>query len=100
MSRIKPRCHRCGNFSGDCPDHEERRAKCKHLWAVEIRQTIETAPDGSTVVTESIKVTRKTYAQNWPAYNAAQCATCKIAHFRPSAENRHGDVESSCAVHT
>jgi transposase len=57
-----------------CPDHEERRAKCKHQWAVEFRQTIETAADGSTVVTESIKVTRKTYKQDWPRYNAAQCA--------------------------
>jgi transposase len=47
--------------------------KCKHQWAVELSQTIETAPDGSQVVTESIKVTRKTYSQDWPAYNAAQC---------------------------
>lgn len=39
------------------------------------RQTgsIETQADGSTVTTETVKVTRKTYAQNWPAYNAAQC---------------------------
>jgi transposase len=57
-----------------CPDHETRRTKCKHLWAVELMQTVETAPDGSTVITESVKVTRKTYAQDWPAYNAAQCA--------------------------
>jgi hypothetical protein len=32
----------------------------------------ETTPDGGTVVTETVKVTRKTYTQNWPAYNAAQ----------------------------
>lgn len=57
-----------------CPDHEERRVKCKHLWAVEVVQTVETAADGSTVLTESVKVTRKTYAQDWPAYNAAQCS--------------------------
>jgi transposase len=25
-------------------------------------------------VTETVKVTRKTYVQNWPAYNAAQCS--------------------------
>jgi transposase len=56
-----------------CPDHETRRVKCKHQWAVEFVQTIETAPDGSAVVTESVKVTRKTYAQDWPNYNAAQC---------------------------
>jgi transposase len=57
-----------------CPDHEERRVKCKHLWAVEIVQTVETGADGSAVVTETVKVTRKTYVQNWPAYNAAQCS--------------------------
>lgn len=57
-----------------CPDHELRRTKCKHLWAVELTQTVETAADGSTVTTETVKVTRKTYSQDWPAYNAAQCA--------------------------
>ena len=56
-----------------CPDFELRRCKCKHQWAIEISQTIETAADGSQVVTESIKVTRKTYSQDWPNYNAAQC---------------------------
>lgn len=57
-----------------CPDYEVRRAKCKHMWAVEFVRTVETAPDGSQMVTESVKVTRKTYAQDWPNYNAAQCA--------------------------
>jgi transposase len=59
-----------------CPDHETRRTKCKHIFAVlfviEVSQTTETASDGSKVVTETVKVTRKTYAQNWPAYNRAQ----------------------------
>jgi hypothetical protein len=57
-----------------CPDHEERRCKCKHMWAVEFSQTIETTADGEVVTTETVKVARKTYAQDWPAYNAAQCA--------------------------
>src|SRR6185295_9085226 len=56
-----------------CPDYEIRRRKCKHIWAVEMVKTVETAPDGTQVVTESVKVTRKTYTQDWPAYNAAQC---------------------------
>lgn len=60
--------------SCSCPDHEERRAKCKHQWAVEFVQTVETASDGSQVLTETVKVTRKTYSQDWPAYNAAQCS--------------------------
>src|SRR4051812_42093388 len=57
-----------------CPDYELRRVRCKHIIAVEIVRTVETAPDGSKTVTESIKVTRKTYVQDWPRYNAAQCA--------------------------
>jgi len=32
----------------------------------------ETTSDGQTVVTESINVTRKTYTQDWKAYNQAQ----------------------------
>ncbi|MGC9986663.1 MAG: transposase [Polyangia bacterium] len=56
-----------------CPDYELRHTKCKHQWAVEFVQTVETASDGSQVTTESIKVTRKTYSQDWPNYNAAQC---------------------------
>jgi len=63
-----------------CPDYEFRRDKCKHIYAVEIsvrreRKTItETKPDGSTktIVTETVKVTRKTYPQAWPAYHRAQ----------------------------
>ena len=60
----------------DCPDHELRGCKCKHIYAVECvikRETTHHA-DGSATVTESVTITktRKTYAQDWPAYNAAQ----------------------------
>ena len=58
-----------------CPDYESRLVKCKHLWAVEYALEREIAPDGTVTETETVKVTkvtRKTYAQNWPAYNAAQ----------------------------
>lgn len=55
-----------------CPDYEERRMPCKHIYAVAYF-VVETNPDGSTTVTETVTVTkRKTYPQNWPAYNAAQ----------------------------
>jgi hypothetical protein len=40
-----------------CPDHETRRCKCKHIWAVEaveLSKTVETEPDGTQVVTESV----------------------------------------------
>src|ERR1041385_8209134 len=65
--RPDPQAPRC-----TCPDFEFRNAKCKHVLAVEYTLMRETTPDGQTVVTETVKVTRKTYTQNWPAYNAAQ----------------------------
>jgi hypothetical protein len=63
-----------------CPDFEIRHAKCKHLYAVEIsirrecKTVTETKADGSvkTTTTETVKVSRKTYKQEWPAYNKAQ----------------------------
>lgn len=58
-----------------CPDFEIRQAACKHIYAVEltIRRTQTThIKAGVTTVTETVKVTRKTYKQEWPAYNAAQ----------------------------
>jgi uncharacterized Zn finger protein len=61
---FEPRC--------TCPDYEFRNARCKHIVAVEYVSMRETTSDGQTVVTETVKVTRKTYTQEWPAYNAAQ----------------------------
>lgn len=66
--------------SCSCPDFEFTGFKCKHLFAVAFtvereRKTVtETQPDGATktTVTETVKVTRKTYPQQWPAYNMAQ----------------------------
>src|SRR5829696_7571712 len=63
-----------------CPDFEFTQATCKHMFAVAFtvereRKTVtETQPDGATTttVTETVKVTRKTYPQDWPAYNMAQ----------------------------
>lgn len=55
-----------------CPDFAARRLRCKHLIAVEIVRTVETNADGSTVTTESVKFTKRTYTQAWPAYNRAQ----------------------------
>lgn len=62
--------------SCNCPDHETRGKKCKHIFAVEYTLKRETAvavaPDGSATVTETVTVTKKTYSQDWPAYNEAQ----------------------------
>ena len=53
-------------------DYEYRNARCKHIVAVEYVLMREQTPDGRTVVTETVKVTRKTYTQDWKAYNHAQ----------------------------
>src|SRR6266851_1448425 len=55
-----------------CPDFESRKQRCKNIFAVEYTIEREQTPGGETVVTESFKVTRKTYSQDWPAYNTAQ----------------------------
>ena len=55
-----------------CPDFESRQATCKHIFAVEYTIRREYTDDGQTqTVTETVTV-KKTYKQEWPAYNAAQ----------------------------
>ena len=51
-----------------CPDCQTREVKCKHIWAVEFIVTHETDVDGNV----TIKATKKTYSQNWKAYDKAQ----------------------------
>lgn len=55
-----------------CPDFEVRKGTCKHMHAVLfwIAWGLDVASDGT--VTETVAVKRKTYPQNWPAYNTAQ----------------------------
>jgi transposase len=58
-----------------CPDHESRGVVCKHMFAVQFVQKMQRNPDGSEFLTQTVTITetrRKTYAQDWPAYNAAQ----------------------------
>jgi transposase len=62
-----------------CPDFEARQVRCKHIFAVEYTIQREQTSDGQTIVTESVRVTRKTYKQEWPAYNKAQ--TNEKSHF-------------------
>jgi hypothetical protein len=64
LNAEKPEC--------TCRDHEFTNDKCKHIFAVEYTIQREQTVDGATITTETVKVTRKTYTQNWPAYNAAQ----------------------------
>jgi len=55
-----------------CPDFECRKQRCKHIFAVEYTIPREHISDGETIFTESFKVTRRTYSQNWTAYNITQ----------------------------
>ena len=61
---LKPYC--------SCPDFEARQQTCKHLFAVSFTIQREYTDDGQTqTMTETVTV-RKTYKQEWSAYNAAQ----------------------------
>lgn len=64
-----------------CPDYELRRDKCKHIFAVEftviseMKRVEATTLEGNrtlTTVKKTTRITKVTYPQNWPAYNAAQ----------------------------
>jgi len=55
-----------------CPDFEARQLRCKHIFAVEYTIQREQTSDGQTIVTESVRVTKKTYTQDWASYNKAQ----------------------------
>src|SRR5262245_13395458 len=56
-----------------CPDHETNGVKCKHIYAVEYAMRRESADGSVTIETmPTQRPVRKTYRQNWPAYNAAQ----------------------------
>ena len=53
----------------NCPDHETRQCKCKHIWAVEMIVTKEVDNEGNVTITKTV---RKTYSQDWKNYNLAQ----------------------------
>jgi transposase len=61
-----------------CKDFENRGEPCKHVFAVQFVIQREQHPDGTETVTETLTIAkqtttaRKTYQQDWPAYNAAQ----------------------------
>jgi predicted nucleic acid-binding Zn finger protein len=63
-----------------CPDFESRKLRCKHIFAVEYTIEREQTSDGETVVTETLRISQKTYSQDWPSYNKAQ--THEKEHFQ------------------
>lgn len=65
---VEPTSPRC-----DCKDFEERGEPCKHIFAVQYVIEREKNPNGTITETETLTVVKKkTYKQDWPAYNAAQ----------------------------
>ena len=52
----------------NCPDYKKHQGKCKHIFAVEYIVTQKIYSDG----TLKQEVTKKSYSQNWSAYNQAQ----------------------------
>src|ERR1043165_3897817 len=92
-------------FNCTCPDHDFTQARCKHIYAVGYVIERERTADGQTVVTETVKVTRKTYTQNWPAYNAAQteeksrlqALLYELCRMIPEPEQRRGRPRLSLA---
>lgn len=56
-----------------CEDFEERRRRCKHIWAVLILRREVASPEGFTPMNDAPPIKRPTYSQHWPSYNAAQC---------------------------
>lgn len=67
-------CQSDSGCSCTCPDFEERGQACKHVFAVRFVIQRELFDDGTEIETRQVTVAkvRKTYSQNWPAYNAAQ----------------------------
>jgi len=53
----------------DCPDHQYRKMKCKHIFAVELTVTREIDEQGT--ITDTI-IKKVSYTQNWQAYTTAQ----------------------------
>jgi transposase len=66
-----------------CADHETRACECKHIYAVRFVIQRELFDDGTIQETATVTVAhtvRKTYKQDWPAYNAAQ--KCEKQRFQ------------------
>ena len=97
MHEEKPEC--------TCRDFEFRDTKCKHIFAVEYTIQREQTADGATITTETVKVTRKTYPQDWKAYNAAQtqeksqlqALLYELCRNLPEPEQRRGRPRLSLA---
>jgi transposase len=52
-----------------CQYYEAEHKKCQHIYAVEFIVQKETKPDGTEIITKTMRIT---YTQEWAAYDAAQ----------------------------
>ena len=61
-----------------CPDHTDAGAKCKHIHAAEMASRRDDGHPNNVFGTDAIQIAtkRKTYKQNWPAYNRARRRRC------------------------
>ena len=73
----------------NCPDHQYRKMKCKHIFAVELTITREIDEQGTVTETVTKKVS---YTQNWQAYDTAQ------THQKELFMQLLRDVCSQCAA--
>ena len=64
----------CASEKCNCPDHELRQSKCKHIFAVEfmLKEEVDTDAQGNQTITRT-KMIKITYPQDWKSYNHAQC---------------------------
>ena len=91
-------CPDDSHCSCTCPDFEERGEPCKHIFAARYTIEREYSDDGSLIETETItvKAVKKTYPQNWPAYNAAQ--TNEKAKFQTLLHDLCAGIEEPIQV--
>ncbi|CAN5156961.1 hypothetical protein BH11PLA2_BH11PLA2_42340 [soil metagenome] len=62
-----------GKQTCTCPDHKEAGFTCKHIFAVQFTIQRELNSDGSVTETKTVTVVeKKTYSQDWAAYDKAQ----------------------------
>lgn len=59
-------------FRCTCSDNETHGGKCKHIYAVEFARRRDPVPSRSDQSLDQPLRSRKTYSQNWRAYNLAQ----------------------------
>jgi hypothetical protein len=77
-----------------CDDHATHGGKCKHIFAVEYAMRRESGAGDAVTFSDTMptqRAPRKTYRQDWPAYNAAQ--THEKAMFQELLRDLCSDIK-------